>query len=91
MGWRNSESAVEDICLAEDRQSHQPAEQEMNGMNEIPDAEHSEADPNEVAESADHLTASEKQKPLALLKNHEDLFDGALDVTNIRRIKPFHE
>jgi hypothetical protein len=47
-------------------------------MNESLDAECSEADLNEVAESADHLTTSEQQKPLALLKKYEDLFDGTL-------------
>jgi hypothetical protein len=77
--WRNIDSAVEDICLAEDNQSYHPAEQEMNRMNEILDAKYSKADLNEVAESADHLaTASEKQKPLALLKKYKDLFDGTL-------------
>jgi hypothetical protein len=76
--WRNVDSTVEDICLAGDCQSCQPAEQELNRMNKIPDAEHSEADLNEVAESADHLTTSEQQKLLALLKKCEDLFDGTL-------------
>jgi hypothetical protein len=28
--WRNIDSAVEDICLAEDNQSYHPVEQEMN-------------------------------------------------------------
>jgi hypothetical protein len=76
--WRNVDSAVEDIHLAEDNQSYHPVEQEMNRMNEILDAKYSKADLNEVAESADHLTAGEQQKPLALLKKHEDLFDGTL-------------
>jgi hypothetical protein len=77
--WRNVDSAVEDICLAEDNQSCHPVEQEMNRMNEILVAKYSKADPNEVEESADHLTTSEQQKPLALLKKCEDLFDGTLD------------
>jgi hypothetical protein len=76
--WRNVDSAVEDICLAEDNQSYHPVEQEMNRMNEILDAKHSKADLNEVVESADHLTTSEQQKLLALLKKCEDLFDGTL-------------
>jgi hypothetical protein len=76
--WRNVDSAVEDICLAEDHQSYQPADQEMNRMNEILDAKHSKADPNEVTESADHLTTSEKQKLLPLTKKYEDFFNGTL-------------
>jgi hypothetical protein len=76
--WRNVDSAVEDICLAEDNQSYHPTEQEMNRMNEILDAKYSKADPNEVAQSADHLTTGEQQKLLALLRKHEDLFDGTL-------------
>jgi hypothetical protein len=63
--WRNVDSTVEDIHLAEDNQSYHPVEQEMNRMNEILDAKYSKADPNEVAESADHLTTSEQQKLLA--------------------------
>jgi hypothetical protein len=50
----------------------------MNRMNEILDAKYSKADLKEVAESADHLTTSEKQKLLTLLKKYEDLFNGAL-------------
>ncbi len=50
----------------------------MNRMNEILDAKYSKADLNEVAQSADHLTTSEQQKLLALLKKYEDLFDGTL-------------
>jgi hypothetical protein len=76
--WRNVDSAVEDFYLAEDTKSYHPAEQEMNRMNESPDAKCSKADLNEVAESADHLTTVEEQKLLALLKKYEDLFDGAL-------------
>jgi hypothetical protein len=76
--WRNIDSAVEDICLAEDRQFNQPVEQEMNRMNEILDAKYSKADPNEAADSADHLTTSEQGKLLTLLKKYEDLFDGTL-------------
>jgi hypothetical protein len=73
--WRNVDSAVKDVCLAEDNQSHHPVEQEMNRMNEILDAKCSKADPNEVP---DHLTTSEQQKLLALLKKYEDLFDGTI-------------
>jgi hypothetical protein len=76
--WRNIDSTVEDIHLAEDNQSYHPVEQEMNRMNEILDAKYSKADLNEIAESADHLTTSEQQKLLALLKKYEDLFDGTL-------------
>jgi hypothetical protein len=76
--WRNIDSTVEDICLAEDNQSYHPVEQEMNRMNGILDAKYSKADLNEVAQSADHLTTSEQQKLLALLKKYEDLFDGTL-------------
>jgi hypothetical protein len=75
---RNIDSTVEDICLAEDNQSYHPVEQEMNRMNEILDAKYSKADPNEVARSTDHLTTSEQQKLLAVLKKYEDLFDGTL-------------
>jgi transposase InsO family protein len=76
--WRNIDSTVEDIYLAEDTKSYHPVEQEMNRMNEILDAKYSKADLNEVAQSADHLTTSEQQKLLALLRKYEDLFDGTL-------------
>ena len=33
--WRNIDSTVEDIYLAEDRQSYQPVEQEMQIQNSI--------------------------------------------------------
>jgi hypothetical protein len=87
-----------EIYLAEDRQSYQPVEQEMNRMNEILDAKCSKADLNEVAESADHLATSEQQKLLALLKKYEDLFDGVLGtftgapygVKLIDNVKPHH-
>jgi hypothetical protein len=76
--WRNIDSTVQDIYLAEDTKSYHPVEQEMNRMNEILDAKYSKADLNEVAQSADHLTTGEQQKLLALLKKYEDLFDGML-------------
>jgi hypothetical protein len=76
--WRDIDATVDDIFLTEERHSYQPAEQEMQRMNEILDAKYSKADLTEAADSADHLTSSEQGKLLTLLKKHEDLFDGTL-------------
>jgi predicted aspartyl protease len=50
--WRNIGSTVEDIYLAEDRQSYQPVEQEMQWMTNILDAKHKKAILDEIASDA---------------------------------------
>jgi hypothetical protein len=76
--WRNIDSTVEDIYLAEDCQSYQPIEQEMQQMTAILDAKYKKANLDEIAANADHLTNSEQESLLKLLKKYEDLFDGTL-------------
>ena len=49
--WRSINSAVEDICLVEDCQSHQPTEQEMQRMTDILDAKHKKANLDKIATS----------------------------------------
>ena len=41
--WRNIDSTVDNIYLAEDRQSYQPIEQEMQWMTNILDAKYKKA------------------------------------------------
>ena len=76
--WRNIDSTVEDIYLAEDRQSSQPIEQEMQRMTDILDAKYKKANLSEITQKADHLTNSEQKSLLQLLRKYEDLFDGTL-------------
>ena len=76
--WRNIDSTVDDIYLAEDCQSYQPVEQEMQRMTDILDAKYKKANLDEIAANADHLTNSEQESLLKLLKKYEDLFDGTL-------------
>jgi hypothetical protein len=45
---------------------------------DVLDAKLKKADLHEIASSADHLTSSKQSSLLALLKKHEDLFDGML-------------
>jgi predicted aspartyl protease len=68
--WRNIDSTVDDIYLAEDRHSYAPIEQEMQRMTDILDAKYKKANLSEIAESADHLTNSEQQSLLRLLKKY---------------------
>jgi hypothetical protein len=56
--WRNVDSAVGDICLAEDNQSYHPAEQEMNRMNEVLDAKSSKADPQIISRAVSNKSHS---------------------------------
>jgi hypothetical protein len=76
--WRNIDSTVEDVYLAEDSQSYQPIEQEMQRMTDILDAKYKKANLDEIAANADHLTNSEQESLLKLLKKYEDLFEGTL-------------
>jgi len=50
----------------------------MQGMTGILDAKYKEANLDEIAANADHLTNSEQQSLLKLLKKYEDLFDSTL-------------
>jgi hypothetical protein len=61
--WRNVNSTVEDIHLAENRHSCQPAEAEMQRMSDILDAKHKKANLDEIASSADHLSSNEQTLP----------------------------
>jgi hypothetical protein len=61
--WRNIDSTVEDIYLAEDRRSYQPIEQEMQRMTDILNAKYKKANLDEIAANADHLT-------ITVNKNH---------------------
>jgi hypothetical protein len=47
-------------------------------MTDILDAKCKKANPEEIAESADHLTNNEQTSLLKLLKKHEDLFHDTL-------------
>ena len=55
--------------LAEDRQSYQPVEQEMQQMTDILDAKYKKANLDEIAADADHLTS-----PPIVNKNHYSNF-----------------
>ena len=65
--WSNIVSTVEDIYLAEDCQSYQPVEQEMQRMTDILDVKYKKANFDEIAANADHLTNNEQQSLLKLL------------------------
>jgi hypothetical protein len=68
--WRIIDSTVQCIYLAEDRQSCQPVEQEMQQMTDIPDAkQHEKANLDEIATDADHLTNSEQKSLVKLSKS----------------------
>ena len=67
--WCNIDSTVEDIYLAEDCQSYHPGEQEMQWMTNILDAKDKKANLDVIAAAANHLTNSEQQSLLKLLKN----------------------
>jgi hypothetical protein len=58
--WRNIDSTVDNIYLAEDPQSYQPVEQEMQRTTDIPGAKYKKANLEEIATIADHLTNSEQ-------------------------------
>ena len=50
----------------------------MQRMTDILDAKYKKANLDEIAANADHLTNSEQESLLKLLKKYEDLFDGTL-------------
>jgi predicted aspartyl protease len=66
--WRDVNSTVHYIYLAEDRHSNELIQQEMQQMNDILDAKYKNANLPDICKKADRLTNSEQKLLLKLLR-----------------------
>jgi hypothetical protein len=60
--WRDMDSTVEDIYLAENHCSRQPMEPEIKQMTDILDAKYTKANLEEIVKAADHLNYTERKR-----------------------------
>jgi hypothetical protein len=96
--WRDMDSTVEDIYLAENHFSRQPMEPEIKRMTDILDAKYTKANLEEIVKAADHLNYTERDALYKLIQKYEDLFDGTLgtftgtpyDIKLKENVEPFH-